>query len=223
MKETTKTLRPRRSGFTAGILAVLLAGAGSFSGAVAHAADDPQAFVQRETQRLSDLLRQPKSGGRDSRVTQELDAAINYDELVHRAFGKPCHASLPNCTDDWTTLSDDQKKEVSLLLKQLIQKNYQKNLEKTLDYEITYKGEKADAGDTKIRTEAKSKAKPRDPAVQVDYVVREIDGKLQIVDMITEGTSLTKSYYQQFDKKLKTPSDGYPNIVQKLKEKIAKI
>ena len=221
MKETTNTLHPRSWGF-AGVLAVFVASA-PFSPVVAHAADDPQAFVQRETQKLSDLLRQPKSGGRDARVTQELDATINYDELVHRAFGQPCPASLPSCTNDWATLSDDQKKEVASLLKQLIQKNYQKNLEKTLDYEITYKGEKADSGDTKIRTEAKSKAKPRDPAVQVDYVVREIDGRLQIVDMVTEGTSLTKSYYQQFDKKLKTPSDGYPNIVEKLKERIAKL
>jgi ABC-type transporter MlaC component len=200
-----------------------IAFAGAVSSAPARASDDPQAFVQRETQKLSTLLRQPKSDGRDAQVRQELDAMVSYDELVHRAFGQPCPAALPGCTNDWATLTDDQKAEVSGLLRQLIQKNYQKNLEKTLDYEITYKGEKADAGDTKIRTEAKSKTKPRDPAVQIDYVVREVNGKLQMVDMITEGTSLTKSYYEQFDKKLKTPSDGYPNIVTKLKERIAKI
>ena len=208
-----------------GLFLVVSAAAASSPG-VAQASDDardPQGFVQRGTQKLSQLLRQPKTGARDSQVTQELDAMVNYDELVHRAFGQPCHPSLPSCTNDWATLAEEQKKEVSALLKQLIQRNYQKNLEKTLDYEITYKGEKVDAGDTKIRTEAKSKTKPRDPAVQIDYVVREISGKLQIVDMITEGTSLTKSYYEQFDKKLKTPSDGYPNIVAKLKERLAKV
>ena len=202
---------------------LLIVAAGAVAPGVARASDDPQGFVQRETQKLAQLLRQPKTGARDAQVTQELDTMVNYDELVHRAFGQPCHSSLPSCTNDWATLAEEQKKEVSSLLKQLIQKNYQKNLEKTLDYEITYKGEKADAGDTKIRTEAKSKSKPRDPAVQIDYVVREINGKLQIVDMITEGTSLTKSYYEQFDKKLKNPADGYPNIVTKLKERLAKI
>jgi ABC-type transporter MlaC component len=193
---------------------------------VARAADDPQVFVQRETQRLSDFLRQPKTGARDAQVQHEIDAMVDYDELTRRAFGEPCPASLPSCTDDWTTLTADQKKEVSGLLKQLIQRNYQKNLEKTLDYEITYKGEKAGdsgSGDTKIRTEAKSKSKPRDPVLQIDYVVREANGKLAIVDIITEGTSTTKSYYEQFDKKLKTPTDGYPNIVQKLKDRIAKL
>jgi ABC-type transporter MlaC component len=191
------------------------------SSGVAHAAGDAQAFVKHETQKLSDYLRQPKSDERDAQVQHELDGVVDYDELTHRAFGHPCPAALPNCTNDWDTLSADQKREVSGLLKQLIQKNYQKNLEKTLDYEITYKGEKIDAGDTKIRTEAKSKTKPRDPVVQIDYVVREANGKLAIVDIVTEGTSLVKSYYEQFDQKLKDPNLGYPNIVQKLKAKIA--
>jgi ABC-type transporter MlaC component len=148
---------------------------------------------------------------------------MDYDELTRRAFGEPCPAAIPSCSNDWTQLSGDQKKEVAGLLKQLIQKNYQKNLEKTLDYDIAYKGEKADSGDTKIRTEAKSKSKPRDPVVQIDYVVRNANGKLSIVDIVTEGTSLTKSYYQQFDKMLKNASEGYPTIVQKLKDRIAKL
>jgi ABC-type transporter MlaC component len=205
------------------LLAIALAAALTTGQRAANAADDPQHFVQRETQRLSDFLRQPKTGARDAQVQRELDGMVDYDELTRRAFGDPCPASLPGCTNDWTTLTADQKKEVSGLLRQLIQKNYQKNLEKTLDYEITYRGEKVDAGDTKIRTEAKSKTKPRDPSVLIDYVVRDANGKLSIVDIITEGTSLTKSYYEQFDKKLKSPADGYPNIVEKLKDRIAKL
>jgi ABC-type transporter MlaC component len=59
--------------------------------------------------------------------------------------------------------------------------------------------------------------------VQIDYVVREANGKLAVVDIVTEGTSLTKSYYEQFDKKLKDPALGYPNIVQKLKDRIAQL
>jgi phospholipid transport system substrate-binding protein len=190
-------------------------------GAVARAGDDPLGFVQRETQKLSGLLHQPKGSGRDAQVQQELDAMVDYDELTRRAFGQPCPASESGCTNDWTTLTPAQQSEVGGLLKRLIQKNYQKNLEKTLDYDIAYKGEKAtDAGDTKIRTEAKSKANARDPAVQVDYLVRERNGKLFVVDIVTEGASLTKTYYDQFDKKLKDPAQGYGSIVQKLRDKI---
>ena len=39
---------------------------------------------------------------------------------------------------------------------------------------------------------------------------------------MTEGSSLTKNYYDQFRKKMHNPGEGYPNIVQKLREKIAK-
>ena len=189
----------------------------------AHAAGDPQGFVQQEHQKLSGLLHQPKTSSRDTQVQQELDGMVDYDELTHRAFGQPCPGSLPACTNDWAARSEAEQKELASLLRQLIQKNYQRNLEKTLDYDVTYKGEKpTNAGDTKIRTEAKSKTNTRDPAIQVDYVVHEKNGKLYVVDIITEGASLTKTYYDQFDKKLKNPAEGYASIVQKLREKIAK-
>ena len=44
----------------------------------------------------------------------------------------------------------------------------------------------------------------------------------KVVDIVTEGSSLTKNYYDQFRKKMHNPDEGYPNIVQKLKDKIAK-
>jgi len=44
----------------------------------------------------------------------------------------------------------------------------------------------------------------------------------RVVDIVTEGSSLTKNYYDQFRKKMDDPNEGYPNIVQKLKDKIAK-
>jgi len=43
---------------------------------------------------------------------------------------------------------------------------------------------------------------------------------LRVVDIVTEGSSLTKNYYEQFRKKMKTPEEGYPNIVQKLQDKL---
>jgi hypothetical protein len=42
------------------------------------------------------------------------------------------------------------------------------------------------------------------------------------VDIVTEGSSLTKNYYEQFRKKMENPAEGYANIRQKLKDKIAK-
>jgi len=188
----------------------------------AVADESAQGFVEKQHVKLTGLLKQPATAARDAQIDHELDAMVDYDELARRAFGQPCPAAIPSCTYHWTDLTDAQKTEVSGLLKALVEKNYRKNLVKTLDYDVTFKGSREAAGDQRIRTEAKSKLKPRDPAVQVDYVVRANNGQFHVVDIVTEGSSLTKNYYDQFHKMLTNPAQGYPHIVKKLNEKIAK-
>jgi phospholipid transport system substrate-binding protein len=185
-------------------------------------AEDAQGFIQREHEKVDRLLKEPASGTRDSEINQALDTFVDYDELTRRAFGEPCHPSLPNCEDLWSQYSDAQKAELHDLLKQLVQKSYRKNLLKTLDYDIDYRGTRDAGNDTRVSTEAKNRTKPRDPAVRVDYVVAQTPNGFRVVDIVTEGSSLAKNYYEQFRKKMDNPSEGYPNIVQKLKDKIAK-
>jgi len=189
---------------------------------LASADEGAQKFVQNEHAKLESLLRQPASSSRDVEVTRALDGMVDYDELARRAFGQPCPPASPNCTNHWAELTDQQKAEVTGLLKKLVEKNYKKNLVKTLDYEVIYKGNKDLGGDSKIRTEAKSKVKPRDPAVQVDYVVKTMNSSYRVVDIVTEGSSLTKNYYDQFHKMLTTPGQMYPHVVKRLNDKIAK-
>ena len=130
---------------------------------------------------------------------------------------------MPNCTDHWKDLNDEQRKEVTSYLRKLVEKNYHKNLNKTRDYDVSYRGAK-EQGDNlaKIRTEAKSKLKPRDPAVQVDYVILGAGPNYKVIDIVTEGSSMTKNYYDQFHRMLTTPGQGYPYLVQKLKAKVEK-
>jgi len=184
--------------------------------------DDPQAFVQREHHHIEQLLRQAPSVGRDGQVRQALSMFVGYDDLTHRAFGEPCPAAEPSCEDIWAGYNDDQRATVRDLLEQLVRKTYERNLTKTLDYDVDYRGSRDASGDTRVMTEAKSKLKPREPAVRVDYVVKRMPDGFKVVDIVTEGSSLTKNYYDQFRKKMHNPDEGYPNIVQKLKDKIAK-
>ena len=94
---------------------------------------------------------------------------------------------------------------------------------KTLDYDVTYRGSARRGRRTRASSRsAKNKLKLREPAVRVDYIVKQTASGTKVVDIITEGSSLTKNYYDQFRKKMSNPAEGYPNIVQKLKEKIAK-
>jgi ABC-type transporter MlaC component len=187
----------------------------------AHA-EDAQGFIQREHAELERMLRQPASASRDAEVNRALDGFVDYDELTRRAFGEPCHPSLPNCQDIWATYDPAKQKEVHDLLKQLVENSYRKNLLKTLDFDIAYRGQREQGGDVRVVTEAQDKTKPRDPPVRVDYILKQSANGWRVVDIVTERSSLTKNYYDQFKKKMDNPNEGYPNIVAKLREKIAK-
>jgi phospholipid transport system substrate-binding protein len=215
-----RTLAPRL-GWQSSSFGVLTALAVLASAAPAHADDPATTFVHAQQDQLRALLHQPASAGRDAQVTQTLSKLVDYDELTHRAFGEPCSTESPGCKDHWAELSDAQKAEVGGLLRRLVEKNYQKNINKTLDYDVTYQGASAVGGDSVVHTEATSISKPRDPAVLIDYVVKGSAGAYRVVDIVTEGSSLTKSYYDQFHRMLTTPTQGYAYIVKKLNDKIA--
>ena len=174
---------------------------------------DPQTdFIKSGQTTLTDLLRQPASADRDQKLTKTMGDLVDYPELVRRCF-----------KEDWLAkLNDAQRAEVSDLLKQLVQKNYRKNLKRTLDYTVTYAAPQPVAGttDIRVRSSAQSKANAREAPVQVDYVVAGPPYK--IVDIITEGSSLTNTYYGQFHKMLAPDGQGYAHLVSKLKEKLAK-
>ena len=183
-------------------------------------ADDPQGFIQQQHAKLEQLLRLPDSDTRSAQINSALDSFVDYAELTRRAFGEPCPSSVPGCDDLWAGYNDEQKQTLRDQLTRLARKNYRKNLKKTLDYEITYRGTRDSGGDARVMTEAKHKNNPREASVRVDYVVAQTASGLRVVDIVTEGSSLTKNYYEQFRKKMKTPEEGYPNIVQKLQDKL---
>jgi ABC-type transporter MlaC component len=113
---------------------------------------------------------------------------------------------------------------VTALLKQLVEINYKNTLTKSLDYEMRILGTAGvePAPTVKVRTEAKSKSKPRDPVILVDYIVICKGGNCQDVDMVTEGSMMSKNYYDQFRRMMSNPAQGYPYIVQQLNKNIAK-
>jgi ABC-type transporter MlaC component len=211
---------PFVSALRTGLPVVLGLSIATFS-ATALADDAATSFVRAQQDQLRTLLHQPASPAREAQVGSALSRMVDYDEMTHRAFGEPCSAEAPGCKDHWAELSDAQKAEISGLLRRLVDKNYQKNIAKTLDFNVTYQGASAVGGDSVVHTEATSISKPRDPAVLVDYVVRGAPGSQHVVDIVTEGSSLTKSYYDQFHRMLTNPEQGYAYIVKKLNDKLA--
>ena len=192
--------------------AVAVAGAIFFTGATASADDaSALALVQSEQAKIEGLLR---ANADVSAQNQVVDNFVDWNEFASRSLGQPCPPAVPSCTNQWTKLTPDQQKEMTGLLRQVLEKSYRKTISKTLDYNVTYKAiAPSPLGDSRIRSIAKSKLNPRDPEIQVDYLV-----KANCVDMVTEGASVTKNYYDALNKKL--TNEGYPAAVTMLKNKI---
>ena len=181
--------------------------------------DAAKAFVQEKHSNIKELV---EKGSSTEKVKEAMGGMVDYDQLARRTMGKPCPPAVPQCTNHWDDLKPEQQKEVTGLLRNLVEKNLQKNLNKTKDFDVSYSGAK-DIGEnvSKIKTEAKSKQKPRDPAVQVDYVILGTGDKYRVIDIVTEGSSMTKNYYDQFHRMLTTEGQGYGYLAQKLRDKIA--
>ncbi len=210
----TSTLSLLKSG--ARTLAVL--GTVFFMGTTAFA-DGPGsvAFVQGKSNEMTAAIK-AKEG--DAATNALIDKFVDYDTFAQRSLGHPCPPAISSCIDRWAALTPPQQTEMTDLLRQVLQKSYRKTIAKTLDYNLSFKDQKTSPlGDFKVRSLAKSKLSPRDPEIQVDYLVRA-SGDPKVVDMIAEGASVTKNYYDALNKKI--GNEGYPAAVKMLKDKIAK-
>lgn len=189
------------------------------AGSASADVEGAKSFVEREHSQIKKLV---EGNAPSDRVHQAIDAMVDYDALTKRTFGNPCPTGVRTCTNHWNDLSSEQRAEVTDLLRKLVEKNYHKNLNRTRDYEVSYKGAK-EAGESisKIKTEAKNKLKPRDPAVQIDYVILGEGDRYRVIDIVTEGSSMTKNYYDQFHRMLTTDGQKYPYLVKKLRDKVA--
>jgi ABC-type transporter MlaC component len=193
--------------------AFAVAGTIFFAGATASADDaSALALVQAEQAKIESLLR-AKAG--DSATNAVIDSFVDWDEFARRSLGQPCPPAVPQCTNQFAKLTSDQQREMTGLLRQVLEKSYRKTISKTLDYNSAHKPiSPSPLGDSRIRSLAKSKLNPRDPEIQVDYLVKGD----KCVDMVTEGASVTKNYYDALNKKL--TNEGYAAAVTMLKNKI---
>jgi phospholipid transport system substrate-binding protein len=175
--------------------------------AAAHAGPATDVVKAKQTA-LFDLLKQ-SSPDNDKKVAAIFDEMIDYGALAEASLGA-----------EWSSRTDAEKKEFTDLLKQLVRKAYEKNLKKTLNYNIEYVSEEQKDGAYIVTTKAKSKTDAREEPIEIKYKVAQKDSKWRIQDITTEGVSLVSSYRSQFTKIIK--KDGFPALITKMKDKIAK-
>lgn len=162
--------------------------------------------VKAKQTALFDLL---KTSGNDKKVAATLDEALDHPAIAEASLGS-----------EWANRSDAEKAQFSDLLKQLVRRNYERNIKKTLGYDIQYLSETPKGGQVVVATKAVSKTDSRAEPVEIEYKLAQKDGKWRIQDIKTDGVSLTSSYRSQFTKIIK--KDGFPALIQKMKDKLAK-
>lgn len=171
----------------------------------AHAGPATDEVKAKQTA-LYDLLAKP---GTEKKVAATFDEVLDYDSIAQGSLGS-----------EWANRSDAEKAQFSELLKQLVRRSYERNLKKTLNYNIEYTAEAAKGSQIVVSTKAVSKTDKRADPVEIDYTLAQKDGKWRIQDIKTDGVSLVSSYRSQFTKIIK--KDGFPVLIQKMKDKIAK-
>jgi phospholipid transport system substrate-binding protein len=191
------------------LLATLLLGAALSLGQVHAAWAGPATdIVKTKQESLRDLLKQTPPD--QKKIGAIFDETLDYAALAEASLGS-----------EWAARSDDEKKDFSDLLKQLVRKSYERNLKKTIDYDIEYAGEDTLDNDLiLVKTKAKSRSNASEDPIELNYKLGQKDGAWKIRDIITEGVSLVGSYRSQFVKIIK--KDGFPKLIQKMKDKLAK-
>jgi phospholipid transport system substrate-binding protein len=182
-------------------------------------------FVMGRHSKIKQLVEDHES---DAKVKAEMEKFVDYDELARRTMGKPCPTTVPKCTNYFDQISKDKQVELTAAIHALLEKNYLKNMKKAKRYSVEYtaaveyKGAGgADEGLAKVKTVATDTNDPRASTISIAYVIKEEDGKYRAVDLITEGSSMVKNYYDQNAKTMK--SDGIDALIAKYKKKTAKI
>jgi len=66
------------------------------------------------------------------------------------------------------------------------------------------------------------RAAAQPPEVRVVWVRGPASRGDRVVDVVTEGSSLTRNYREQIRRMMSDPSKGYPVVVERLKRKIAR-
>jgi phospholipid transport system substrate-binding protein len=152
---------------------------------------------------------------KQSTPDSEKKVAALFDEMLD--YGALSEGSLGT---EWAPRTDAEKAQFSDLLKQLVRKGYERNLKKILNFDVEYVAEDTADGATMVKTKAKSKGDAREEPIEISFKLAQKGGTWRVQDIVTEGVSLVSSYRGQFTKIVK--KDGFPALIQKMKDKLAK-
>jgi len=139
-------------------------------------------------------------------IRQTVEGRFDYRAMARRSLGKP-----------WKKLDDAERLHFTEVFRDLLERSYGNRLSE-------YKGQKvvfADAELKKNKARVKSKVIDGSRETPVEYRLHQTDTGWQVYDIRIEGTSMVRTFYQDFKSTLE--NGGYPKLLKTLEEKIAKL
>lgn len=168
-----------------------------------------ESFVKSKHAELSQMVKKVKSDADEKKLEEAFDRVLDYESLAKESL-----------KDFWDQRSSEERAEFQAVLTRLVRAVYRKNLKKIVDYQVSYTGESKGAAGQVVHTVVRNRAETREEPVAVDYVVRETNGQLRIVDIVTEGSSLVSNYRSQFRRIIK--KQGFGELIRRMKTKLEK-
>jgi phospholipid transport system substrate-binding protein len=172
----------------------------------------PTATVRQANRTLTELLRKkaapgsPEEKALAKEVTSKLQGFLDVDELGKRAL-----------KDHWEKLSEEQKKEFSKLLRELVEASYLKALRSQLEYEVAYVGEVPKDSGVSVATEVRAQRNGRKQTISIDYVLHQNQNAWRVFDLVTDGVGLVQNYRAQFNKVI--AKEGVAGLLEKMRKK----
>lgn len=167
-----------------------------------------QTWVKEQRAELVAALQKGGNAKTDKKVEGIVDRMLDYQTLAEDSLGS-----------EWKKRTPAEQKQFSELLTRLVRRAYRNNLDNTLvDYDVTYTQIETSKKGVKVYTVAKNRKKKREEPTQIDYLVHQVNGKWQIRDVVTEGSSMVRNYRRQFKKIIK--NHGFDELLKRMQKKI---
>jgi len=171
----------------------------------------PKAVIETTITAMLDVLEQRADKNAISTqdraaIRQTIKGKFDYRSMAKRSLGKP-----------WKKLTETDRKHFTDVFRDLLERSYGNRLS-------AYKGQKVIFADAEIK---KNKARVKSTIIDgarktpVEYRLHQTKSGWQVYDIRIEGTSMVRTFYQDFKSTL--DSGGYQKLVNVLEEKVAKL
>jgi len=172
---------------------------------------DPKAVIETTVNQIIHVLdsRADKSqltGGDRNAIRKAVEGKFDYMAMAKRSLGKP-----------WKKLNNDEQAHFTEVFRNLLERSYGNRLNEYNGQTIVY----ADAQMKKGKARVNSTVIDGTRETPVEYRLHQTDGGWQVYDIRIEGTSMVRTFYQDFKSTLN--NSGYEGLLKTLEDKIAKL